>query len=140
MDERALIIETIYRFANGLDLKNWKMVRACFIELIFTDYSDLRGDPPATISADDYITKRKIALMPLITQHLSSNHIVQIDDTSAQCKSQMVIFRRREGLYFNTHCYYEHTLKKTSAGWKISGIKQKVWWNEGNPEIHSGTK
>jgi hypothetical protein len=53
MNDQQEIIETIYRFANGLDLKDWAVVRICFGNIINTDYSDLRGEPPMMISAED---------------------------------------------------------------------------------------
>ena len=134
------IIEVIYRFANGLDLKDWETVKSCFSESILTDYSDLRGDAPSIISSSDYVDKRRLALSPLKTQHLSSNHIVEISSDTATCHSQMVIYRRKVDRYFNTHCYYEHKLEKIGSNWTIKAIKQSVWWNEGDATIHSGAK
>lgn len=140
IDARTDIIETIYRFANGLDLKDWQMVRDCFTETIATDYGDLRGDVESYISADDYVAKRQVALSPLQTQHLSSNHIIKIDGDTAICQSQMLIYRKKDNTFFNTHCFYEHHLVKRDNQWKISAVKQRVWWSEGDATIHSGAK
>ena len=142
--DRAAVQETVMRVGTAIDLKDWDMLRGCFLDAIMTDYSDLRGDPPSIIAADNYVAQRKDALIPLKTQHLSSNHLITIDGDNAQCSSEMVIYRRKITdtgmLEFNTHCYYEHKLQRTDTGWKINSIKQIVFWNEGDATIHSGAK
>lgn len=144
LSDRIAIQEVIIRTAMAMDLRDWELLHGCFLDSILTDYSDLRGDPPAIISADDYVAKRKIALSPLKTQHLSSNHLITIDGDTAHCSSQMVIYRRKltdAGMsHFDTHCHYEYSLQRTESGWKISRIKQVVFWNEGDATIHSGAK
>ena len=132
------------RVGTAIDLKDWAMLRSCFLDAIMTDYSDLRGDPPAIIPADDFVAQRQEALTPLKTQHLSTNHLIMIDGDNAQCSSEMVIYRRKvsdEGMIeFNTHCYYEHKLQRTDDGWKINSVKQVIFWNEGDATIHSGAR
>ncbi len=56
----------------------------------------------------------------------------------------MVIYRRLKqdgaGAGFDTHCLYAHRLRRTPDGWKITGVKQQVLWNTGDPLIHAGAK
>ena len=142
--DRAAVQETVMRVGTAIDLKDCDMLRGCFLDAIMTDYSDLRGEPPAIVAADKYVEQRKESLTPLKTQHLSSNHLITIDGDNAQCASEMVIYRRKETdtgmLEFNTHCYYEHKLQRTDTGWKINSIKQIIFWNEGDASIHSGAR
>ena len=49
-------------------------------------------------------------------------------------------FRPEDGERFDTYCAYTHALVRTPAGWKISAVKQTVYWNTGNADIHSGAR
>jgi hypothetical protein len=41
---------------------------------------------------------------------------------------------------FTSHYVYIFQLVKQTEEWKISGITQKVLWNEGSSSIHKGAK
>lgn len=140
--DQAEIRDTIVRFAASLDLKDWEQCRSCFADEIYTDYSDLSGDAPSPISADEFVAQRRKALGHLRTQHLSANHLITIQEDHATCVSAMAIYRRRssniEERTFDTHCYYTHELVRTPQGWKICKVKQKVLWTDGDSTIHAG--
>jgi len=142
--DRDEVRETILRFAASLDQKNWQLCRACFADEIHADYSDLRGDPPSIVGADDFVELRRRALTGLSTHHVSTNHLVDLAGDAATCRSSMVIYRRLlsdEGsTAFDTHCTYIHTLTHSPDGWKINGVKQQILWNTGDPRIHAGVK
>ncbi len=142
--DRDEIRETIVRFATSLDQKDWRRCRSCFTEEIFADCSDLRGDPPATVGADDFVELRRQALSGLSTHHVSTNHLIEVTGDEAICTSSMVIYRRllaeNGHTVFDTHCLYIHGLIRTPAGWKIRSVKQQVFWNTGDPMIHTGAK
>ena len=144
LQDHAAIRDTILRFALSLDVKDWTLCRACFTEEVFTDYSALRGDPPATLTADEFVALRRQALEELVTHHVSTNHLITVTGDEATCLSSMVIYRRlppaQGETTFDTHCLYEHTLVHTPEGWKIRKVKQTVLWNTGNPSIHAGVR
>src|SRR5574342_769776 len=126
--DRAAVIDVVLTLARALDVKDWAACRRCFTDEIETDYSDLRGEPPSTVKADDFVARRRAALEALKTQHLSSNHLVTVDGDRATCRSAAVIHRLRpeDGLRFDTYGAYDHALVRTAAGWKISAVKQTV--------------
>jgi len=138
--DRDDIRTTIIRFATSLDRKDWPLCRSCFTAEIYTDYSDLRGDPPAIVNADDFVELRRQALSGLSTHHVSTNHSIEVRGDEAICVSSMVIYRHLGDVSFDTHCIYTHTLARTSDGWKISKVKQQVLWNAGDSRIHVGAK
>lgn len=140
--DRAAVSDVVLGFASALDLKDWSACRACLLDEIETDYSDLRGEPPSRVGADDFVAKRRVALERLKTLHLSTNHLVTVDGSRATCVSAGVIHRLRpeDGERFDTYCTYTHTLARTPTGWKIAKVKQTVHWNTGNPDIHAGAK
>ncbi len=140
-NDKIDIQELIAHFANSFDTKDWNGLEACFTESLFTDYSDLRGTPPETISARDYVQKRIDSLNHLKLHHLASNYEVDLTDSnSATCRASMVVWRKSDEEEFTSHCVYIFQLTKQDSNWKISGITQKVLWNEGTSSIHKGAK
>ena len=139
---RAAIIDVVLGLARALDLKDWAACRRCFTDVIETDYSDLRGEPPSTIKADAFVELRRTALERLKTLHLSANHLVTVEGDRATCVSAAVIYRLRpeDGERFDTYCSYTHGLVRTGGLWKIGTIKQTVYWNTGNPDVHAGAR
>ena len=142
MDDINKIQKIIARFANSFDLKDWAGLQACFTESIFTDYSDLRGTPPQTISAVDYVQSRRESLEHLKLHHLVSNYEIDFaDSNSATCRASMIVWRKAgEENESSSHCFYAFQLTKQDSGWKLSGITQKILWNEGNSSVQRGAK
>ena len=141
VNNRVFIQELIAKFANSFDLKDWDGLQSCFTESIYTDYSDLRGTPPQTVSAADYVKSRRESLDHLKLHHLVSNYEIDFPDTGgATCRASMIVWRRSEAEEFTSHCVYIFQLVQQSGMWKISGITQKVLWNDGRSSIHSGAK
>jgi len=141
MDNINKIQQLIARFANSFDIKDWDSLEACFTEFLFTDYSDLRGTPPQTITASEYTRQRRESLDHLKLHHLVSNYEVDlIDANTAACRASMVVWRKSDEEEFTSHCVYIFQLAKQDSDWKISGITQKILWNEGTSSIHKGAK
>ncbi len=141
VEDRLKIQEVIARFANSFDVKDWRGLEACFTESLYTDYSDLRGTPPQNVSAAEYARSRRESLDHLKLHHLVSNYEIDFSDTTtATCRASMIVWRTSEKEVFTSHCFYIFQLAKIDSNWKISGITQKVLWNEGTALIHGGAK
>jgi ketosteroid isomerase-like protein len=143
LHDRGAIIDVVLALARALDVKDWAACRRCFTDVIETDYSDLRGEPPSTIKAEAFVELRRSALERLKTLHLSANQLVTVEGDRATCVSAAVIYRLRpeDGERFDTYCAYTHGLVRASDGeWKISKVKQTVYWNTGNPDVHAGAR
>ncbi len=135
------IQQIIARFANSFDVKDWDGLQTCFTEELYTDYSDLRGTPPQTITAGEYVQLRRESLDHLKLHHLVSNYEVDFTDSNnATCHASMIVWRKSDEEEFTSHCVYMFQLVKRNENWKISGITQKVLWNEGKASIHQGAK
>ncbi|HSA99833.1 MAG TPA: nuclear transport factor 2 family protein, partial [Anaerolineales bacterium] len=121
--------------------KDWNGLQACFSESLYTDYGDLRGTPPQTVTAADYTAGRREALGHLKLHHLVSNYEIDFSDTShATCRASMIVWRKSETEEFTSHCVYTFQLTQQESEWKISGITQRILWNEGTPSIHKGAQ
>jgi hypothetical protein len=140
MSDRDGIENTINRFMNSFDLKDWSVMKELLLDEIQIDYSDLRGDPPATVSATDYVKARRTALEHLSTHHLLSNFEIDIESNEAVARASCVIYRTDGATPFNSHAFYVFGLKRTGDGWRIASIKQTIFWNEGRAAIHGGVR
>ena len=141
MQDNLSVQKVIAKFANSFDVKDWDGLQACLTESVFTDYSDLRGTPPQTVTAVDYVKSRRESLDHLKLHHLVGNFEIDfMDANSATCRASMVVWRKSDEEEFTSHCVYIFQLVKAQDEWKISGITQKVLWNEGKASIHSGAK
>ncbi|HEX8830590.1 MAG TPA: nuclear transport factor 2 family protein [Longimicrobium sp.] len=139
--DRAEVVDTVLRFALALDTHDWPVLRGCLADAVEVDYSAFRNEPPGTLAADEFVARRADALGGLRMQHLSTNHLVEIDGDTATCRSCYVIHRVHPDLAdgentLDTAGHYVHRLARTPAGWRITGITQTLLWSRGNPRVH----
>ncbi len=140
-EDQLKIQAIIARFATSFDVKDWDGLQSCFTESLYTDYGDLRGTPPQTVTAAEYAAGRRQSLDHLKLHHLVSNYEISFSDTNhATCRASMIVWRKSETEEFTSHCVYIFQLTQQASDWKISGITQKVLWNEGTPSIHKGAR
>ena len=131
--------QLVARFANCFDLKDWDGLGQCLSDNLYTDYSDLRGTPPETMSRDSFVALRQAALNDLQTHHLAGNAEIRLTGESAALKVSMVIYRRNaSGDALNTHCLYLFGAELVDSGWVINSITQKVFINHGKTTVHKG--
>jgi hypothetical protein len=131
--------QLVARYANSFDLKDWTGLGECLADTLYTDYSDLRGTPPETLTREAFVALRRAALHDLQTHHLSGNLEVRLDGESARLKVSMVIFRRNAaGETLNTHCLYDFGVEHGDGGWVINSITQKVFMSDGRKTVHEG--
>jgi hypothetical protein len=143
--DRAAVTDTVLRFAHALDAQDWALLRSCLAPTLHVDYRALRGDPPATVSAEDYVAARVRGLGGLRTQHISTNHLVTVDGDRAECRSAFLVHRldpaRAAGANtFDSAGHYLHGLTRTETGWRIDRIIQTVLWSRGNPDVHGALR
>ncbi|MBD2091683.1 nuclear transport factor 2 family protein [Microcoleus sp. FACHB-1515] len=139
--DRTKIIETIVRFANALDRKDWQKLRDLLTEEVAIDYSEFRGEAPKRIAAAEYVQQRSKSLAHLRTLHISTNHAVKIQGSSAECDSAYYIFRLDPTREINaqrldTAGNYYHQFVQIDERWLICGIRQTVTVSEGDRSIH----
>src|SRR5688572_20185702 len=141
IEDKFAVQELIACFANSFDVKDWDGLKSCFTDSLYTDYSDLRGRPAETISSGEYVRLRRESLDHLRLHHLVSNYEIDLPAAErATCRASMVVWRQTDQEEFTSHCVYIFQLEKHDSDWRISGITQKVLWNEGASSIHMGAK
>jgi hypothetical protein len=151
IDPRIDIAETVYRFAYGIDQRDWDGYRSIFVTAphpIDFDYSSYHGRAPTSMDVDTWIG----ALTPLFggldaTQHTMSNPLVEIDGAEARCRvyMQAAHFLWRDDLEARTGSadpeftiggyYDDHLVRGDDARWRIDAVQLTVWWRRGNAAI-----
>ena len=150
-DSRIDVAETVYRFAYGIDQRDWVGYRTIFVpppaEIAF-DYSSYNGRPSSAMDVDAWVG----AITPLFTgldatQHTMSNPLVEIDGRAARCRvyMQAAHFLWRDDLEASTGCadpeftiggyYDDHLVLGDDGRWRLDGVRLIVWWRRGNPAI-----
>src|SRR5260221_14369666 len=92
LEDRALISETVTKYALAVDRRDWEMFAGCFTDPVHADYSE-NGLPAADFARDELVAMVRDAVSGYTaTQHLSPNHVIEFDDHDpdrAICTSYM---------------------------------------------------
>lgn len=143
------ITDAYNAYAEGIDSKNWSLVRDCFADEVCIDYGAMSaagGSPDEPRRADDWMLYLKSVINGFdITRHTLTNHRFGRSGEDVVCRAYLVadhvIFAQAElpiataddvvtvvGEYTNTYT-------PTTAGWKISASRLEVHWSSGNLEL-----
>ena len=142
--QRQAIIETVVGFERALDNRDWEALRGCLAAELDTDYSSFRGTPPARLTADAFIELRRIGLAALVTQHVSTGHVVDIVDDTATCRCEFGIRRwpadAADPRFLHSYGHYTYVLRREPDRWVIAGITQVVRRSEGDRSLHGALR
>ncbi|MGB0554906.1 MAG: nuclear transport factor 2 family protein [Alphaproteobacteria bacterium] len=146
MADRDALNDLLCRFFRSFDEKDWKAMRSCLADTVWTDYSSFRDVEPEEISGDRYVAQREAALSALDMQHNFLNLRAEIDDASARGWCNYIIHRfhpdfdGRNDAFFHSYGCYEFGFLQVDDEWRISAIRQILLRNHGNLEIHGATR
>ena len=138
LTDRMQISDTIIRYATGIDMRDWDVYRSCFCEEIEIDFKSWNKIDPRKFKKDEWVDLvRKTICGFTSTQHISSNHVITIEDDQATCVSYMQAQHYLPNDQYEDTCtlggYYTNELIRTSHGWKIKKCKLTVTWTTGDP-------
>jgi hypothetical protein len=137
--DHEAITRKLYKYAYGIDTRDWDLYRSIFADTITADFSSYNGDAAVTLAADDWVSGLKPLFTGLdATQHSMSNPLVDIDGDSARCRIYMQAAHFLEDWpapEFTIGGYYDDRLVRTSAGWRISAFTLTVWWRRGDDAL-----
>jgi 3-phenylpropionate/cinnamic acid dioxygenase small subunit len=128
-------------WGEALDNKNWEQFRSIFTPEIDTDFTAW-GVPAQRITREHFVgmfSTQSFKRAELITQHLYTNFRIHIDQDTATsiCNFQghHHIPNFEGGDHYCLHGEYTDHLIRTPQGWKIAGIKLRVFFHTGNQNI-----
>lgn len=135
--DRVEIIDVLMNYAIGIDSRDWSRYRSIFADPVLLDFSSWSGNPPSSMSADDWVGGVRNTLSGFDgTQHMLTNPVVELDGDRATVT-----------LYMNAHHYlkidgehnlqsiggyYTHQMVRTDAGWLSEACKLTVTWEKGD--------
>jgi SnoaL-like domain len=139
LEDRVLIGEQVIKYAVGADRRDWTMFGECFTDPVYVDFSGVGWDA-GTISRTDLVRGSAAVLSEFAyTQHLSSNHVIEFDESDpdrAVCYSSMYAQHLLEGSeggeFYLVRGWYANHMLRTTEGWRIERLIQHVAWHEGN--------
>lgn len=136
----AGVCDTLYRFAQGIDLREWDTLRSVFADEITVDYTSYRGGEPTVMAADGWVAKaqRRFATMTATQHSMTNPRVAGIGDTAA-CRMYVeahhvaVVDGREE------HCRiggeYRDELRLIEERWLITTLRLDVRWYQGNRDV-----
>jgi 3-phenylpropionate/cinnamic acid dioxygenase small subunit len=131
--DRMEIIDTINRYATSVDTRDWDLFLTCYTDEMNADMVSVGFDEPMDMPAKAFLEIIKTAVDPFdSTQHLISNHVIEIDGDNATCVCYL------QAQHFSqddtgAHAvliggYYANSLIRTPAGWRINKYKVVKTW------------
>jgi hypothetical protein len=143
------IIEVSYRYASGIDLRDWDLYRTCFTDPCTFDFSSFSGRPPSPMPAQVWVDNvRSLNGNFDATQHVMTNHSISFSGSDkAVCVTElraqhwfspatMVQFGRDgEENWCELGGHYTNDLVRDGDIWRISTCRLTVRWRLGNESI-----
>jgi hypothetical protein len=138
MEDRAAIIEVTIGYSTALDKRDWKLLEEVFVPEVVIEYST----GTQTQGRDQVIGHIRNMLSGCgPTQHLLSNHVININGDRATSTCQVRAFAAgaptspQAGKVYELFGAYHDHLVRTPAGWRIVGRRMDVNFELGDRAV-----
>lgn len=140
MTDNAKIIEVCTRFAWHADHREWDALQALFTDVVLLDYTSLNGGEPARLDAATLVGNWAKVLGGFdATQHLITNHLVEVTGDTARCTAAYQATHRLNssvgGSLWTLGGDYQFELIRSDARWLISAVTMRATWGDGNQHL-----
>ena len=126
LTDRNEIIDIFNRYAIGVDRRDRKLFRACFIDDLEVD---IEGLEPIVGGASGWVDLALAAVGGCeATQHIITNHDIQIDGDRAMGVAYLQAQHWNPDSEYLLGGYYSNEFRRTDQGWRISRLGLKVTW------------
>jgi len=134
------IVEVTTAMASLADRRDWDHLVTVFAERVELDYTSLTGGEPAQLAPADIVAGWRAGLGGLdATQHLVSNHQVDLDGdhavATAQFQATHVLANPYGGPVWTLGGHYRFGLLRSERGWRIDAVTMTATWATGNQQI-----
>jgi hypothetical protein len=136
-ETRTQIIEATTRMAVFTDGRRWDDLPGIFTPTVRLDYSALFGSEAADMNAAEVASSWAEALSPLTTQHLVTNHLVDITDDEATVTAsfQATHVAVATGDRWVVGGDYRYQLVRAEGRWLIRSVTLTPRWETGDRSI-----
>lgn len=143
---RCEIIDVYNAYGEGIDSKNWSLVRSCFADEVHIDYGETgaaTGGSGALRQADDWMLALQSVINGFdVTRHTISNHRFRETQDGIECRAYLTA----EHIIFNDPAInyatadevaivvgqYTNVCRHSESGWKICSSKLVTEYSQGN--------
>jgi hypothetical protein len=142
---REALLDSFHRYAEGLDTRNWAMVRGCFADEVFIDYGAISaptGSPEVPRRADDWMQLLQGVIHAFDrTRHAMSNARFNITPELVNCRiyvsADHVVYPDTLRIIGPEDVVtvvgeYSNDYRQIGGDWKIVFSRLDVWWTSGN--------
>jgi hypothetical protein len=139
LDERR-VADALYRFAEGIDLRDWDLYRSAFGETLTFDYTAHRPGSEGTVPAGTWVERVRRRFESLdATQHTMTNPRITIDGDRAVCSMYVEAWHSVDVDGSTVHCTlggrYVNELVRVGDEWRITVLRLHVRWVQGDRSI-----
>jgi uncharacterized protein (TIGR02246 family) len=140
MTDHEAIRQLVAIYAAALDQRDYAGIAACFTPDAVVDYGDAG---PKLHGHTEIADLMRSVLAPLdVTQHLFTNFIIRLDGDEADLKCDVLAQHLRRGMANGetllVGARYEVRLARTSRGWLMAHVSERIVWADGNRAIVPG--
>lgn len=141
--DKLAVAETLYRYAIGIDTRDFVLYRSIFADEVTVDFTSYSGGRASTMTGDQWVAGVEPLFRGLsATQHSMTNPLASIEGEVARCRMYMqahhVYDARDPDSWFTIGGYYDDVLARSEAGpagWLITGVTLTVLWRRGDPSV-----
>jgi hypothetical protein len=135
MDQQA-ISRVLYSYAAGADRRDWALFRSCFCDEVEVDLSSWHGGAPERLALDDWVERVRAGLSGFdATQHLNSNHLIDLDGDAAHATSTIQASHMLGPERVVLGGWYDTHLLRIDDRWRIARSQLNITWREGREEL-----
>ena len=143
IEDRLDVAETVYRYAYGVDTRDFALYRSIFAERVAFDFTSFQGGEPVVMDADAWVAGvRHLFTRLAATHHMMTNPLVSIDGDAATCRMYVQAHHVHDAddpaSWYTIGGYYDDVLVRSAdgpAGWLLTSVTLTVLWRRGDPEI-----
>jgi ketosteroid isomerase-like protein len=143
--DKFAVIETLYRFAAGIDLKDSELLAQAFAEDAVSDFRPAAAKAgftyPVLEGRATIVSALSEALSQLDTTHTVSNPRVRLDGDRAHLDALVEaqhVPRNDPSRHYLMKNRYNVELVKTAKGWVIERNTVDNVWRSGDPNVLAG--
>lgn len=131
--ERLHVIDTCTRMAWHADQREWDELAEVFADQVILDYTSLNGGEPVTLTPARIVDGWRTGLgVYTATQHLLTNHLVDLDGAGAVCTAAFqATHRKTDDSLWTLGGSYRFDLLRKDDGRRITGVVMTVVWSDG---------
>ena len=138
--DHELVARTLYRFAQGIDTRDWPLLASVFTNPFEYDYTSHRPGSAGIVTPADWVDQRRRRFETMIaTQHSMTNPRVEITGDSAQCRMYIEAWHLATIGGTSEWCTiggeYHDELVRRDGQWLIAKLRLERRWTIGNPLV-----